>query len=213
MPTSVLRTTGYGPNIFALECFIDELAERAGRDPLDYRRTLLAGDDRALAVLDLAAEKAQWRVAPPPARVRGLAFCEAFGTLIAQVVEASVTDGVVRVHRVVTALDCGFALDPDNTTNLVEGGIVWGLSAALTSEVTFARGRTSQSNFHDFEILRLPQMPETETHIVNSGRRPLGGVGEVGPVTVVPALVNAVSKAIGRRLRSLPLSRHGLKAA
>lgn len=213
IPTSVLRTTGYGPNLFALECFIDELAQRAGHDPLDYRRTLLAGDARALAVLETAAEKAQWREAPPAGRVRGLAFCEAFRTLVAQVAEVSVRDGLITVHRIVSAVDCGDALDPDHVVNLIEGGIAWGLSAALLSEITFVHGRTAQSNFHDFEILRLPQMPVTETFIVNSGARPLGGVGETGPVAVVPAVVNAVSRAIGRRLRSVPLSHHGLKLA
>lgn len=213
VPTSVLRTTGYGPNLFALECFIDELAQRAGRDPLEYRRTLLAGDTRALAVLDTAAEKAQWREAPPAGRVRGLAFCEAFRTLVAQIAEVSVRDGLITVHRIVSAVDCGDALDPDHVVNLIEGGIAWGLSAALLSEITFDNGRTAQSNFHDFEILRLPQMPVIETFIVNSGARPLGGVGETGPVAVVPAVVNAVSRAIGRRLRSVPLSRHGLKVA
>jgi isoquinoline 1-oxidoreductase beta subunit len=213
VPTSVLRTTGYGPNLFAVECFIDELAERARVDPLEYRRALLAGDDRGLAVLNLAADKARWAEPPAAGRVRGLAFCEAFRTVLAQVVELSVRDNVITVHRCVTAVDCGDALDPDHVENLLEGGIVWGLSLAMTSEITFAEGRTAQSNFHDYEILRLPQMPATETYIINSGARPLGGVGEVGPVTVVPAVVNAVSRAMGRRLRSVPLSRHGFKIA
>ena len=213
VPTSVLRTTGYGPNIFGIECFVDELAERAGRDPLEYRRTLLAGQTRALAVLNLAADKARWDRPPAAGRARGIAFCEAFHTVIAQVVEVSVTDNVVRVHKVVTALDAGEVLDPDITTNSIEGGVAWGLSAALKSQITFEGGRTVQSNFHDFEVLRLHEMPETEVHVINSGARPLGGVGEVGPVTVVPALVNAVSRAIGRRLRSVPLTRHGLRAS
>jgi isoquinoline 1-oxidoreductase beta subunit len=213
VPTSVLRTTGYGPNLFALECFIDELAQRAGRDPLEYRRALLAGDPRGLAVLDMAAKHARWSEAPPLGRARGLAFCEAFRTLVAQVAEVSVRDDVITIHRIITAVDCGDALDPDHVVNLIEGGIAWGLSAALLSEITFSNGRTVQSNFHDFEILRLPQMPVSETFIVNSGARPLGGVGETGPVAVVPAVVNAVSRAIGRRLRSVPLSRHGLKVA
>jgi isoquinoline 1-oxidoreductase beta subunit len=212
VPTSVLRTTGYGPNIFALECFIDELAERAGRDPLEYRRALLADDERALAVLNSAAVNAQWTELPGAGRVRGLAFCEAFRTLVAMIVEVSVQESVVTVHRVVTAVDCGDALDPDHVRNQIDGGIAWGLSAGFSSAITFAEGRTVQSNFHDFEILRLPQMPVTETYIIDSGARPLGGVGEVGPVAIVPAVVNAVSRAIGRRLRSVPLVRHGLTA-
>jgi isoquinoline 1-oxidoreductase subunit beta len=213
VPTSVLRTTGYGPNIFGIECFIDELAERANRDPLEYRRELLAGQTRALAVLDLVAHRARWDEPPPPGRTRGLAFCEAFKTVIAQVVEVSVTGNLVRVHRVVTALDAGEVLDPDITSNSIEGGIAWGLSAALKSQITFERGRAVQSNFHDFEVLRIHEMPECDVHVINSGARPLGGVGEVGPVTVVPALVNAVSRAIGRRLRSVPLSLHGFRAS
>jgi isoquinoline 1-oxidoreductase beta subunit len=209
VPTSVLRTTGYGPNLFAVECFLDELAQRAGRDPLDYRRALLAGDARALAVLDMLAARSGWSQPPPDGRVRGLAFCEAFRTVVGQVVELSVRDMRIIVHRVVTVVDCGDALDPDHVLNLIDGGIAWGLSAALASEVTFSGGRADQSNFHDFQVLRLPQMPATETFIINSGARPLGGVGEVGPVTVVPAVVNAVSRAMGRRFRSVPLSRHG----
>jgi len=130
---------------------------------------------------------------------------------LAQVVEISVEGKSVRVHRVVSAADCGTTLNPNIAANNIEGGVAWGLSAAFKSEITFARGRTVQSNWHDYGILRLPEMPAVETHFIDSGARPLGGTGEVGPVTVIPALANALFAATGERFRSLPLSRHGFR--
>jgi isoquinoline 1-oxidoreductase beta subunit len=126
------------------------LADRASLDPLEYRRRLLAHDSRALQVLNTDAERARWNEPPAAGRVRGLAFAKAFRTLIAQVAEVSISGSSLKIHRVVTAIDCGDALDPDHVSNLVEGGIAWGLSAALMSEITFADGRTVPSNFHDF---------------------------------------------------------------
>jgi isoquinoline 1-oxidoreductase beta subunit len=209
--TSVLRTTGYGPNIFATESFIDELAHEVGKDPYQYRRDLLKGDTRGLAVLELAAEKAGWSNSPAKGVFRGIAFTEAFQTIICQVVELSVLDGAVKIHRVVSAVDCGTTLNPNIAASNIEGGVAWGLSAAFKSEITFDRGRTVQSNFHDYEILRLSEMPPVEVYFVESGARPLGGTGEVGPVTVIPAVTNALFAATGQRYRSLPLSRHGLR--
>jgi isoquinoline 1-oxidoreductase subunit beta len=211
VPTSVLRTTGFGPNVFALESFIDELAHRKGQDPYRYRRELLADDARALRVLDLAAEKSDWTRVAPTGRYRGIAFCEAFRTLTAHVVEVSMPRaGVIKVHRVVCVVDPGTVLDPGISANSIEGGVAWGLSCAFVSEITFADGRTVESNWHDFQVLRMPEMPPVEVHFIDSGERPLGGIGEVGPVTVVPALTNAIFRATGQRYRSLPLSRHGL---
>ena len=211
VPTSVLRTTGFGPNVFALESFIDELAHRKGQDPYRYRRELLADDARALRVLDLAAEKSEWSRVAPAGRYRGMAFCEAFRTLTAHVVEVSVPrTNVIRIHRVICVADPGTVLDPGISANSIEGGVAWGLSSAFVSEITFAGGRTVESNWHDFQVLRMPEMPPVEVHFINSGERPLGGIGEVGPVTVIPALTNAIFRATGRRYRSLPLSRHGL---
>jgi isoquinoline 1-oxidoreductase beta subunit len=212
VPTSVLRTTGFGPNVFALESFIDELAHRKGQDPYRYRRELLADDARALRVLDLAAEKSDWAGVAPAGRYRGMAFCEGFRTLTAHVVEVSVPrPGVIKVHRVVCVADPGTVLDPGISANSIEGGVAWGLSAAFVSEITFAGGRTVESNWHDFQVLRMPEMPPVEVHFINSGERPLGGIGEVGPITVVPALTNAIFRATGERYRSLPLSRHGVR--
>jgi isoquinoline 1-oxidoreductase beta subunit len=211
VPTSVLRTTGFGPNVFALESFIDELAHRKGQDPYRYRRELLADDTRALRVLDLAAEKSDWTGVAPAGRYRGMAFCEAFRTLTAHVAEVSVPrPGVIKIHRVVCVVDPGTVLDPGISANSIEGGVAWGLSSAFVSEITFAEGRAVQSNWHDFQVLRMPEMPPVDVHFINSGERPLGGVGEVGPVTVVPALTNAIFRATGQRYRSLPLSRHGV---
>jgi isoquinoline 1-oxidoreductase beta subunit len=208
--TSVLRTTGFGPNIFATESFVDELADISKKDPYEFRRAFLDGDARALAVLDLAAEKSGWKKAPNQGVFRGMAFTEAFNTIICQVVELSVKGNGVKVHRVVSVLDCGTVLNPNIAANNIEGGVAWGLSAAFKSEITFDRGRVVQSNFHDFQILRLSEMPDVEVYFVDSGARPLGGTGEVGPVTVIPAVANALFAATGRRFRSLPLSRHGL---
>ncbi len=214
VPTSVLRTTGYGPNIFAFESFVDELAHRKGQDPYLYRRDLLAGDKRALRVLDLAAEKSDWKGAAKPGRYRGIAFCEAFQTVLAHVIEISLpAQGAVKIHRVVSVVDPGTVLDPGISANSIEGGVAWGLSCALMSEMTFERGRAVESNWHDYKVIRMSEMPPVEVHFVDSGARPLGGVGEVGPTTVLPALTNALFAATGRRIRSLPLSRHGFRLA
>ena len=157
MPTSVLRTTGYGPNIFAVESFVDELAHRAGADPLRYRQKLLRGSPRALKILQVVAERSGWERPPAAGRHRGVAFCEAFGTYIGHVVELSVAaDKRVTIDRIVAAVDPGIVLDPDITVNAIEGGAAWGLSAAFLSEIRFDRGRTVQSNFDDYPILRPP---------------------------------------------------------
>jgi isoquinoline 1-oxidoreductase beta subunit len=210
VPTSVMRTTGYGPNIFALESFVDELADKKGIDPYHYRRELLSKSPRSLAVLDLAAQKSNWDTPAPKGHYRGIAYAEAFGTHLAHVVELSVSkEQEVKIHKVICVADPGTALDPGITANSLEGGIAWGLSCAFKSEITFDRGRTIQSNFHDYSILRMPEMPPIEIHLINSGGRPLGGTGEVGPVTMIPAIANAIFSATQTRLRSLPLSKHG----
>ena len=214
VPTSVLRTTGFGPNIFALESFVDELASHKGINPYQYRRDLLTNSPRSLAVLDLAAAKSNWEVPAPKGHYRGIAYAEAFGTHIAHVVELSVSkDRQVKIHKVVCVADPGTVLDPDISTNSLEGGIAWGLSCAFKSEITFDRGRTVESNYHDYSIIRLPEMPPVEVYLINSGARPLGGVGEVGPVTLLPAIANAIFAATETRFRSLPLGKHGFSLA
>jgi isoquinoline 1-oxidoreductase beta subunit len=213
VPTSVLRTTGYGPNLFAVESFIDELAYLSGKDPYLYRRDLLGSDRRALKVLDLAAEKSRWREPLKPGHHRGIAFCEAFRTHTCHVVELSTEGNSIHIHRVVAVVDAGNTLDPGISANSMEGGVAWGLTCAMKSEITFENGRTVQSNFHDYPVLRMFEMPPVDVHFIESGARPLGGVGEVGPVTVIPALTNAIFAATGNRYRSLPLSRFGLSLA
>lgn len=211
--TSVLRTTGYGPNLFAFESFIDELAVRARKDPWRYRRELLGDDTRSIAVLDLVAEKSGWTQKAPAGRFRGIAFAEAFRTVIAHVVELSVSGNEVTIHKVSCAFDCGRALDPDICQSSMEGGVAWGLTVAFKSEITFSKGAVDQSNYHDYQLLNMSEMPPVEVHYVNSDTRLLGGTGEVGPVTVLPAVANALFAATGKRYRSLPLSRHGLRLA
>jgi len=210
VPTSVLRTTGYGPNIFAVESFIDELAAKAEQDPYEFRRGL-SKDERSLKVLETLVEKSDWKKRPAKGVARGMAYTEAFRTHIAHVVELSVKDNSVRIHRITCVIDCGVALDPEITKNSIEGGAVWGLGVAFKSNISFKHGRTVESNFHNYKIAQMDETPPIEVHIVNSSAKGLGGTGEVGPVTLIPAVTNAIFAATGKRYRSLPLSRHGLK--
>jgi isoquinoline 1-oxidoreductase beta subunit len=214
VPTSVLRTTGYGPNNFAMESFIDELAFRKGQDPYEYRRELLGDDKRALAVLDAVAEHSHWKEPLPHGHARGIAFTEAFRTVIAHVVELSVDQQKrVTIHRVTCVADPGIPLDPEITRSSMEGGTAWGLTCAFKSEINFANGRTKQRHWADYPVLTMQEMPSVEVHLIDSGTLPLGGVGEVPPVTVIPAVTNAIFAATGERFRSLPLKRHGLQIA
>jgi isoquinoline 1-oxidoreductase beta subunit len=142
-----------------------------------------------------------------------MAYTEAFRTHIAHAVELSVKDNEVRIHRIVCVIDCGIALDPEITRNSIEGGTVWGLGVAFKSNISFKDGRTVESNFHNYQVAQMHETPPIEVHIVNSSTKGLGGTGEVGPVTLVPAVTNAIFAATGKRYRSLPLSRHGLKLA
>jgi isoquinoline 1-oxidoreductase beta subunit len=212
VPTSVLRTTGYGPNIFAVESFIDELAFKAGKDPYEFRRGLLK-DERSLKVLETVVSQSDWRKKAARGVARGLAYTEAFRTHIAHVVELSIKDNLVTIHRMTCAVDCGFPLDPEIIRNSIEGGTVWGLGVAFKSNITFQDGRTVESNFHNYQIAQMQDTPPIDVHIVNGSTKTLGGTGEVGPVTVVPAITNAIFAATGKRYRSLPLSKHGLKLA
>jgi isoquinoline 1-oxidoreductase beta subunit len=204
IPTMVLRTTGHGPNNFALESFIDELARAAGRDPHQYRRLLLSDDAAALAVLDRAAMLASWGKAAP-GRFQGLAFADAFGSYLCQVVELSIVDGAIKLHKVTSVCDPGRVLDRVNAAAVIEGGVVWGLSAALYSEITFDRGQVRATNFDGYRVVTLPDTPELVTDFLEN-RSAIGGLGEVGPVCVPAALCNALFAATGRRLRRLPLA-------
>lgn len=206
VPTGWWRGVGPTRSVFAVESFIDELAAAARQDPVQYRRALLR-EPRLRAVLDLAAERAGWGRALPAGSGRGVSLQFAFGSYLAQVAEVSMgRDGQPRVERVVCALDCGQVVNPDTVRAQLEGGVMFGLSAALGNEITIANGRVQQSNFHDFPSLRMPAAPRVEAHLVASAESP-GGVGETGTACVAAALCNAIYAATGKRIRTLPVSR------
>jgi isoquinoline 1-oxidoreductase beta subunit len=211
VPVSVWRTTGHGPNNFVLESFVDELAAAAGKDPLAFRQALLLHNPRARQVIDELARHAEWSKPLPTGRARGIAFAFAFGSLIGNVAEVSVADNQIRVHRVISVVDCGRTLDPGIATSNILGGIVWGLSALQTA-VTFRDGLPEQMNFNTFVPLTLAQTPRCEVHFVESGET-LSGTGELGAVPVPAAVCNAVFVVTGHRIRALPLSRNGLMLA
>ncbi|BAE53000.1 xanthine dehydrogenase family protein molybdopterin-binding subunit [Paramagnetospirillum magneticum] len=206
-PVPVLwwRSVGSSHTAFATECFLDELAQAGGKDPLELRRALLADQPRHLAVLELAAAKAGWGSPLPAGKGRGIAVHESFHSFVAQVVEVSIgAKGEIKVDRVVCAVDCGVAVTPDVVRAQMEGGIAFALSAALFGEITLKDGRAEQSNFHDYRCLRMNEMPRVEVHIVPSAAPPTG-VGEPGVPPLAPALANAIFAATGKRLRKLPL--------
>ncbi|HHB13077.1 MAG TPA: xanthine dehydrogenase family protein molybdopterin-binding subunit [Chromatiales bacterium] len=204
VPVGFWRSVGSSQNAYVTECFFDELARAAGRDPLDARLELLGGHPRHRRTLELAADKAGWGRALPEGRARGLAVAESFGSVVAQVAEVSVDEGQVRVHRVVCAVECGIAVNPDLIAQQMESGIVYGLTAALKSAVTVRDGRIEQRNFDTFPLLRLDECPEIAVHIVPSSEPP-GGIGEPGVPPVAPAVANAVFALTGRPARSLPI--------
>lgn len=204
VPVFSWRSVGNTHTSFVMETLIDELAYRAGKDPVEYRRTMLKGHPRHLAALNLAAEKAAWDKPLPAGRSRGIAVHAAMGSYVAQVAELSVDNGKICVHRVVCAIDCGLAVNPDGVRAQMESGIVYGLTAALYGEITLENGEVKQSNFHDYPILRMNEMPAIEVYIVPSQER-MGGAGEPGVPPIAPALANAIFAATGKRVRSLPL--------
>jgi isoquinoline 1-oxidoreductase beta subunit len=210
IPVLWWRSVGSTHTAFATEAFLDELAQAAGTDPLQLRRSLLAGHPRHLGVLDLAAARAGWDkpLAPGKAgekRGRGIAVHESFHSFVAQVAEVTVrADRSFSVDRVVCAVDCGIAVNPDMVRAQMEGGIGFGLSAALHGEITLTEGRVDQSNYTDYPLLRIGEMPKIEVHIVASQEKPTG-VGEPGVPVIAPAVANALAAATGQRLRKLPL--------
>jgi isoquinoline 1-oxidoreductase beta subunit len=205
-PITILwwRSVGHSHTAFAMESMIDELAHAAGQDPLHYRLALLAHSPRHARVLKTAAEKAGWGGPLPQGHALGLAMHASFESIVAQVAEVSLTpDATIRVHRVVCALDCGQPVNPMGIEAQVQGGIAFGLGAALHSAITFREGRVQQSNFHDYRVLRMDEMPRVEVHIVKSSAK-MGGIGEPGVPPIAPAVGNALFALTGKRLRSLP---------
>ena len=211
MLTGNWRGVGAVRNVFVVEGFIDELAHAARKDPVEYRRALIQRSPRALAVLELAARNAGWGKPLPRRSGRGVAVYSAFGTYLAQVAEISVgRDGRVRVHRMVCAVDCGQVINPDTVKAQIEGGVIYGLGAALYGPITLKNGRVEQSNFDTYPVPRMNEVPAVEVQIIPS-QLPPGGIGELGTVGVAPAVVNAVTAATGKRLRNLPIDPAVLK--
>jgi isoquinoline 1-oxidoreductase beta subunit len=198
------RVVGASHTVYAVETFIDMLAKEAGKDALEFRLALMAKHPRHIGVLKLAAEKGDWGKPMPAGRGRGIAVTEAFNTYVAQVAEVTVKpDGAYKVDRVVCAVDCGVAVNPDVIKAQMEGGIGFGLGAAMFGAITMKDGRVEQSNFHDYRVLRMEEMPKVETHIVASTAKPTG-VGEPGVAPVAAAVANAIAAATGKRLAKLP---------
>lgn len=205
VPTSWWRGVGPTHNVFVVESFIDELAAAAKQDPVAYRKALLGHNPRALGVLTLATEKAGWGAALPKGRARGVSVQFAFGTYVSQVAEVEVApDGTVKVHRIVCAVDCGLAVNPDTIAAQVEGGTIFGLTALLHGAITFKDGRVEQGNFDSYLPMRIDEVPAIETHLVRSAEAP-GGIGETATVAVGPAVTNAIFAATGKRIRTLPI--------
>ncbi len=206
VPLGWWRSVYASQTCFANECFVDELAALAGRDPVEVRRELLAHSPRHLAVLNLAAEKAGWGTPLPAGRARGIAIHHFFSdTVVAEVAEVSLVDGKPRVHKVTCAVDCGVVVHPRNAKYQVEGGVMYGLSAALYGEITVENGRVKQSNFHDYPVIRMPEAPVVEVHFIPSAEPPKG-LGEPGLPPIAPAVANAVAVLTGKRVRRLPIS-------
>jgi isoquinoline 1-oxidoreductase beta subunit len=210
VPTGFWRGVGPNNNVFAIECFMDELARKAGKDPIAFRRDMLEGTPRLKAALSLVAEKSNWGEKLPARVGKGVSVQPSFGSFIATVVEAEVDEqGEVHLRRVTSAVDTGIAVNPDTIEAQLQGGLIFGLTAALYGEVTIKNGRVQQSNFNDYRMLRIDEVPKIEVHLIKSGEAP-GGIGETGATAGPPALRNAIFAATGVALRRLPIDRAAL---
>jgi isoquinoline 1-oxidoreductase subunit beta len=213
VPTGFWRGVGPNNNVFAIECFMDELARKAGKDPVAFRRDMLGKEPRLRSALDLVAEKSGWGQPLPPRAGRGVSVQPSFGSFIATVVEAEVAEnGEVKLRRVTSAVDTGIAVNPDTIVAQLQGGLIFGLTAALYGDITIDKGRVQQSNFNDYRMLRIDEVPNIEVHVIKSGEAP-GGIGETGVTAGPPALRNAIYAATGVALRRLPIDRALIAAA
>lgn len=207
VPTGFWRGVGPNNNVFAFECAMDELARKAGKDPVEFRRANLTKNPRALAVLNLVAERSGWGQPLPPRVGRGVCVQPSFASYLATVVEAEIDDiGEIVLRRVTSVVDTGIAVNPDTVKAQIEGGLIFGLTAALYGEITIDKGRVQQSNFHDYRMMRINETPKIEVIVVKSGEAP-GGIGEAGVNAGPPALRNAIYAATGVALRRLPIDR------
>lgn len=212
VPVGFWRSVGHSQNAFFKECFLDEVAEAGGRDPYGLRRSLLVNRPRHLAVLDRAAEAADWGKPLARRQGRGIALHQSFGSIVACVMQVEVSEtGAIRLRRATMAIDCGIVIHPDTVEAQMQGSLVFALTAALYGQITLVNGQVQQGNFDDYALLSLAETPEVAVHVLPS-ERPPGGVGEPGVPPVAPALVNAIFAATGKRIRSLPLARHDLSA-
>jgi isoquinoline 1-oxidoreductase beta subunit len=213
VPVGFWRGVGHSQNPFARECFMDEVAHAAGQDSLEFRRTLLAREPRTLGVLEAVAKAANWGGALPAGVFRGIAVSEPYGSYAAAVIEVSVdAKGVLLIRRVVVAIDCGYMVNPDTVVAQTQGCVVFGLTAALSGDITIKDGRVAQSNFHDYPLMRMAEIPPVEVVLAPSGGF-WGGVGEPGLAPIAPALCNAIFEATGKRIRALPINQHDLRKA
>jgi isoquinoline 1-oxidoreductase beta subunit len=207
VPTGFWRGVGPNNNVFAVECAMDELARKAGKDPVEFRRSMLTKNPRPLAVLNLVAEKSGWGQPLPPRVGRGVCVQPSFASFLATVVEAEIDDiGEIKLRRVTSVVDTGIAVNPDTVKAQIEGGLIFGLTAALYGEITIEKGRVQQSNFHDYRMMRINETPKIEVIVVKSGEAP-GGIGEAGVNAGPPALRNAIFAATGVTLRRMPIDR------
>jgi isoquinoline 1-oxidoreductase subunit beta len=204
IPVSYWRSVGYSQNCFFAESFLDEMLHLGGKDPVEARRRMLDKNPRLLAALNLAAEKAGWGTPLPAGHGRGVSVVNNIGSNTVQIAEVSVEKGKVKVHRVVCAVDCGVAVNPAGIAQQISSGIVFGLSAALKGGVTIKNGRVEQGNFHQYDVVRMDEMPKVEVHIVPSTAAP-GGIGEASTPGIAPAVCNAIFAATGKRIRQLPI--------
>jgi isoquinoline 1-oxidoreductase beta subunit len=204
VPVGFWRSVNNSQNGFFVECFMDELAAVAGKDPFEFRRALLQGSPRHRAVLEKAAQMSGWGK-DQPGRSKGIALVASFGSIVAEVVEVSGKSAAdLRIERAWVAADCGVAIDPRNVAAQLRSGVIYGLSAALWGAIGIDKGRASQSNFHDYRVLALADAPPIEVALVSQGS-PMGGAGEIGVPPSMPALANAVYRATGKRVRALPI--------